>query len=152
VVRTARPYALAVALLATIFTATVIWASTPPSPANATPTNILGTDGRYTLLFLGSDKRCAKKVGKTMIMTERCDTGTVNATEWTWSAANDKAAGVLRQMAGKTHQGLGEGLAFLHCGGGGVEAGFDEALGLNRPPIPPLLIAGEKIDSLGLDA
>jgi hypothetical protein len=100
VIRTARPYVLAVALLATIFTATVIWASTPPSPAAATPTNILGTDGRYTLLFLGSDKRCAKKVGKTMIMTERCDTGTVNATEWTWSAANDKAAGVPRSQIG----------------------------------------------------
>lgn len=97
-VRTARPYALAVALLATIFAATVAWASTPPSPAAATPTNILGTDGRYTLLFLGSDKRCAGPLkDKT---AERCAEGTVNATDWTWSAANDKAAGVPRDQLG----------------------------------------------------
>ena len=97
-VRTARPYALAVALLATIFTATVIWASTPPSPANATPTNILGTDGRYTLLFLGSDKRCAGSLrDKT---AERCGEGVVNATDWTWSPANDKSAGVPRDQLG----------------------------------------------------
>ncbi|MFZ9767774.1 MAG: hypothetical protein ACO3C4_04720, partial [Candidatus Limnocylindrus sp.] len=99
-IRTARPYALAVALLATIFTATAIWASTPPAAATATPTNILGTDGRYTLLFLGSDKRCAKRVGTRMIMTERCDTGTVNATEWTWSPGNDRAAKVRQSEAG----------------------------------------------------
>lgn len=99
-IRTARPYVLAVTLLATIFTATVIWASTPLTPAAATPANILGKDGRYTLLFLGSDKRCAKPVGKKMIMTERCATGTVSATEWTWSAANDKAAGVPRDQIG----------------------------------------------------
>jgi hypothetical protein len=91
---------LAVTLLATIFTATVIWASTPPSPATATPANILGTDGRYTLLFLGSDKRCAKRVGKKMIMTERCDTGTVEATEWNWSPRNDKAYGVPKSQIG----------------------------------------------------
>ena len=97
-VRTARPYALAVALLATIFAATVIWASTPPSPVAATPTNILGTDGRYTILFLGSDKRCAGSLkDKT---AERCGEGTVNATAWTWSAANDKAAGVPRDQLG----------------------------------------------------
>ena len=103
-IRTARPYALAVTLLATIFAATVIWASTPPSPAAATPTNILGKDGRYTLLFLGSDKRCAKKVKKNnkwvIVMTERCDTGTVNATEWTWSPGNDKAYGVPKSQIG----------------------------------------------------
>jgi hypothetical protein len=87
VVRTARPYALAVALLATIFAATVIWASTPPSPVAATPTNILGTDGRYTLLFLGSDKRCSGKlIDKT---AERCAKGTVGAKDWTWSPEND---------------------------------------------------------------
>ena len=99
-IRTARPYVLAVTLLATIFTATVIWASTPPTPAAATPANILGTDGRYTLLFLGSDKRCAKRVGKKMIMTERCDTGTVEATEWNWSPRNDKAYGVPKSQSG----------------------------------------------------
>lgn len=97
-IRSARPYALAVTLLATIFAATVAWASTPPSPAAATPTNILGTDGRYTLLFLGSDKRCAGPLkDKT---AERCAEGTVNATDWTWSAANDKAAGVPRDQLG----------------------------------------------------
>lgn len=97
-IRTARPYALAVALLATVFTATVIWASTPPSAATATPTNILGTDGRYTLLFLGSDKRCS---GALMDKTaERCGKGVENATDWTWSAANDKAAGVPRDQYG----------------------------------------------------
>ena len=103
-VRTARPYALAVALLATIFTATVIWASTPPSPAAATPTNILGTDGRYTLLFLGSDKRCAGPLkDKT---AERCGKGTTSATDWTWpttyawSPTNDKTAGVPRDQLG----------------------------------------------------
>jgi hypothetical protein len=100
VIRTARPYVLAVTLLATIFTATVIWASTPPSPAAATPANILGKDGRYTLLFLGSDKRCAKRVGKKMIMTERCDTGTAEATEWNWSPRNDKAYGVPKSQIG----------------------------------------------------
>jgi len=98
VIRTARPYALAVALLATIFAATVIWASAPVSPVAATPTNILGTDGRYTLLFLGSDKRCSGSLkDKT---AERCGEGVVNATDWTWSAANDKAAGVPRDQFG----------------------------------------------------
>ena len=97
-IRTARPYVLAVTLLATIFTATVIWASTPPNAATATPANILGTDGRYTLLFLGSDKRCSGPLkDKT---AERCGEGTVNATDWTWSAANDKAAGVPRDQLG----------------------------------------------------
>ena len=51
-IRTARPYVLAVTLLATIFTATVIWASTPPSPAAATPANILGKDGQLRLFGL----------------------------------------------------------------------------------------------------
>jgi hypothetical protein len=98
VIRTARPYALAVALLATIFAATVIWASAPVSPVAATPTNILGTDGRYTLLFLGSDKRCSGSLkDKT---AERCGEGVVNATDWTWSAANDKVAGVPRDQFG----------------------------------------------------
>ena len=97
-IRTARPYALAVALLATIFAATVIWASTPPSPAAATPTNVLGTDGRYTLLFLGSDKRCAGPLRDRT--AERCGEGVVNATDWTWSPANDKAAGVPRDQLG----------------------------------------------------
>lgn len=97
-IRTARPYVLAVTLLATIFTATVIWASTPPSAATATPANILGTDGRYTLLFLGSDKRCAGPLKDTT--AERCGEGTVNATDWTWSAANDKSAGVPRDQLG----------------------------------------------------
>ena len=97
-VRTARPYALAVALLATIFAATVIWASTPPSPVAATTTNILGTDGRYTILFLGSDKRCrGKLIDKT---AERCAKGTVGATNWTWSPTNDLAAGVARDQLG----------------------------------------------------
>ena len=97
-IRTARPYALAVALLATIFAATVIWASAPVSPVAATPTNILGTDGRYTLLFLGSDKRCSGSLkDKT---AERCGEGVVNATDWTWSAANDKVAGVPRDQFG----------------------------------------------------
>ncbi|NBW31558.1 MAG: hypothetical protein EBR48_02755 [bacterium] len=97
-IRTARPYALAVALLATIFAATAIWASTPPGPAAATPTNILGTDGRYTLLFLGSDKRCGGALrDKT---AERCGEGVLNATDWTWSPANDKAAGVPRDQLG----------------------------------------------------
>lgn len=97
-IRSARPYALAVTLLATIFAATAIWASTPPSAASATPTNILGTDGRYTLLFLGSDKRCSGALkDKT---AERCGEGVVNATDWTWSAANDKAAGVPRDQYG----------------------------------------------------
>ncbi|MFM2194022.1 MAG: hypothetical protein RLZZ460_692 [Chloroflexota bacterium] len=97
-IRTARPYALAVALLATIFTATAIWASTPPAAATATPTNILGTDGRYTLLFLGSDKRCAGALrDKT---AERCGEGVLGATDWTWSPANDKAAGVPRDQLG----------------------------------------------------
>jgi len=94
VIRTARPYALAVALLATLFTATIIWASTPPSPVAATPTNVLGTDGRYTLLFLGSDKRCVQKIGKKTVRTERCPEGTPDATDWTWSAVNDVAAKV----------------------------------------------------------
>jgi hypothetical protein len=98
VIRTARPYALAVTLLATIFAATVIWASAPVSPVAATPTNILGTDGRYTLLFLGSDKRCSGSLkDKT---AERCGEGVVNATDWTWSAANDKVAGVPRDQFG----------------------------------------------------
>ena len=97
-IRTARPYVLAVTLLATIFTATVIWASTPPSAATATPTNILGTDGRYTLLFLGSDKRCTGPLkDKT---AERCGEGTAGATDWTWSAANDKSARVSRDQLG----------------------------------------------------
>ena len=98
-IRTARPYAIAVALLATIFTATVIWASTPPSPAAATPANILGTDGRYTLLFLGSDKRCVKPVGKKSVRSERCVEGTPNA-DWTWSPANDKQVKVPRDQIG----------------------------------------------------
>jgi hypothetical protein len=93
-IRTARPYALAVALLATIFAITVVWASAAPGPVAATPTNILGTDGRYTILFLGSDKRCAKPVGKRTVRSERCVEGTPGATEWTWSAANDAAAKV----------------------------------------------------------
>jgi hypothetical protein len=104
VIRTARPYAIAVALLATIFAATVIWASTPPSPVAATPTNILGTDGRYTLLFLGSDKRCSGALrDKT---AERCGSGTTNATSWTWptdytwSPANDAAANVPHDQLG----------------------------------------------------
>ena len=97
-IRTARPYVLAVTLLATIFTATVIWASTPPSAATATPANILGTDGRYTLLFLGSDKRCTGPLkDKT---AERCGEGTAGATDWTWSAANDKVARVTRDQLG----------------------------------------------------
>ncbi len=97
-IRTARPYALAVALLATIFTATVIWASTPVSPVAATPVNLLGTDGRYTLLFLGSDKRCGGALkDKT---AERCGEGVANATDWTWSPTNDKAAGVPRDQYG----------------------------------------------------
>jgi hypothetical protein len=98
VIRTARPYALAVTLLATIFAATVIWASTPPSPAAATPTNILGTDGRYTLLFLGSDKRCSGPLkDKT---AERCGEGDLTKDGWTWSPANDKATGVSRDQLG----------------------------------------------------
>ena len=103
-IRTARPYALAVTLLATIFAATVIWASTPPNAATATPANILGTDGRYTLLFLGSDKRCPKsvKVKKKWItvMTERCATGTVDTTEWTWSPRNDRVYKAPKSQAG----------------------------------------------------
>jgi hypothetical protein len=98
VIRTARPYAIAVALLATIFAVTVIWASTPPSPVAATPTNILGTDGRYTLLFLGSDKRCSGSLRD--VTAERCGEGVLNATDWTWSAANDKSAGVPRDQYG----------------------------------------------------
>ncbi|MEI6156101.1 MAG: hypothetical protein WCP88_02740 [bacterium] len=98
-IRTGRPYALAVALLATIFAVTVVWASAPPSPVAATPTNILGTDGRYTLLFLGSDKRCLKQVGKKIIQTERCDTealtSKIGAKDWTWSPTNDASAGNL---------------------------------------------------------
>ena len=97
-IRTARPYAIAVALLATIFAVTVIWASTPPSPVAATPTNILGTDGRYTLLFLGSDKRCSGSLRD--VTAERCGEGVLNATDWTWSAANDKSAGVPRDQYG----------------------------------------------------
>jgi hypothetical protein len=104
VIRTARPYALAVALLATIFAVTVVWASAAPSPAAATPTNILGTDGRYTLLFLGSDKRCSGRlVDKSK---ERCGRGTTSATDWTWSTdytwspANDVAANVPRDQLG----------------------------------------------------
>ena len=99
-IRTARPYALAVALLATIFAATVVWASTPPSPAAATPANILGKDGRYTLLFLGSDKRCEKSVGRRLVRIERCPEGTAGAPEWTWSAANDAAAKVSSTQLG----------------------------------------------------
>jgi hypothetical protein len=93
-IRTARPYALAVALLATIFAVTIVWAGAAPGPAAATPTNILGKDGRYTLLFLGSDKRCVQQIGKRSVRTERCPEGTPNATDWTWSAANDAAAKV----------------------------------------------------------
>jgi hypothetical protein len=98
VARTARPYALAVALLATIFAVTLVWASTPPSPVAATPTNVLGTDGRYTLLFLGSDKRCG---GSLMDKTaERCAQGSVGAPDWTWSAANDATAKVPQDQLG----------------------------------------------------
>lgn len=97
-VRTARPYALAVALLATIFAATVIWASTPPGPVAATPTNVLGTDGRYTILFLGSDKRCAGALkDKT---AERCGEGDLTKAGWAWSPASDKAVGVPRDQFG----------------------------------------------------
>jgi hypothetical protein len=98
VIRSARPYALAVALLATIFAATVIWAGVVPTPVAATPANILGTDGRYTLLFLGSDKRClGPLIDKT---AERCGQGATGAKDWTWSPANDKAAGVSRDQYG----------------------------------------------------
>ena len=68
------PYAAALALLAGITFATATWSGLGPlavttSPARAVEITAevatldashLGSDGRYTLLFLGSDKRCRK--------------------------------------------------------------------------------------------
>ena len=99
-IRTARPYALAVALLAIIFAVTVVWAGAAPSPVAAATTNILGKDGRYTLLFLGSDKRCTQQVGKRTVRSERCPEGTPNVKDWTWSAANDADAKISKDELG----------------------------------------------------
>ena len=99
-IRSTRPYALAVALLATIFAVTVVWAGAAPSQVAAATTNILGKDGRYTLLFLGSDLRCVKQVGERTIRSERCPEGTPSAKDWTWSAANDAAAKISRDGIG----------------------------------------------------
>ena len=71
------PYAAALALLAAITVATATWAGLGPLagttrsaraaeslaatatvPASVLGGSLLGTDGRYTILFMGSDKRC----------------------------------------------------------------------------------------------
>ena len=49
------------ALLLALIVAIAGWSGLLPSgasPVRAAEPNILGSDGRYTILFLGSDKRC----------------------------------------------------------------------------------------------
>ena len=89
-----------IALLFVALTASsAAWVGLLPGTASATPTNLLGTDGRYTLLFLGTDKRCSGHApGDT---AERCPNLEANASDpalnltpsdaarWTASSAND---------------------------------------------------------------
>jgi hypothetical protein len=68
------PLSAAIALLAAITLSTAVWAGAgvPRAAAvtreavaqesftTAAAADLLGSDGRYTILFLGSDKRCRK--------------------------------------------------------------------------------------------
>ena len=101
-----RPFAGALVLLSSIIFLTAIWAGPSVQPAAAT-VNVLGTDGRYTLLFLGSDKRCRRMHSPKG--AERCvsieSDFTANPTgeasyPYRWSHAADAYANVARQKAG----------------------------------------------------
>ena len=78
------PYAAALALLAGITVATAAWSGIGPlavttqgaraaevvAEVTELDPSLLGSDGRYTLLFLGSDKRCRKM--RSPLGAERC--------------------------------------------------------------------------------
>jgi len=99
------PLYLALALLATITVSTVAWsgvataqprtgASSQPAAGengfeSATTDELLGSDGRYTILFLGSDKRC-RKLGSPL-GAERCSSleSKVSAASVEGAAARD---------------------------------------------------------------
>lgn len=106
--RAVRPFAGALVLLSSIIFITAIWAGPSVQPAAAT-VNVLGTDGRYTLLFLGSDKRCRRMHSPRG--AERCAsieadfsdpaklTGTASY-PYRWSHRADNYVNVARQKAG----------------------------------------------------
>jgi len=104
--RAVRPFAGALVLLSSIIFITAIWAGPSVQPAAAT-VNVLGTDGRYTLLFLGSDKRCRRMhspKGAVRCVSIESDftanpTGTASY-PYRWSHAADAYANVARQKAG----------------------------------------------------
>lgn len=99
-----RLRSLAPALLAALVGTTAAWAGAHVGRATATPANLLGADGRYTLLFLGSDKRCSGYLpGDT---AERCPSLEALSDEnpgdarYRASSANDAALGLQRRTAG----------------------------------------------------
>jgi hypothetical protein len=97
------PLSAALALLAAITLSTVVWAgvAVPRTAAvvreavtqevvtTATAGGLLGSDGRYTILFLGSDKRC-RKLGSPL-GAERCSSleSKVSAASVEGAAARD---------------------------------------------------------------
>jgi hypothetical protein len=119
------PLSAAIALLAAITLSTAVWAgvAVPRTAAavqesvrqgaitTATAGELLGSDGRYTILFLGSDKRC-RKLGSPL-GAERCSSleSKVSAASvegaaardlypYIWSNAADVELGQARNRAG----------------------------------------------------
>lgn len=102
------------ALLLSLIVAIAGWSGLLPngapsgtSIARAAEPDILGSDGRYTILFLGSDKRC-RAMGSPL-GAERCSsleekaaaaTTTTERNRYVWSRAADAALGVAANKAG----------------------------------------------------
>ncbi|RLT25008.1 MAG: hypothetical protein DWI51_02340 [Chloroflexi bacterium] len=106
---TRRSLSGAVALLLALTTGLAGWSGLIPATpvARAAEANILGSDGRYTILFLGSDKRC-RAMGSPL-GAERCASLEEQATaattdaernRYVWSRAADAAVGVSSNKAG----------------------------------------------------
>ena len=106
---TGRSLSGAVALLLALATGLAGWSGLIPAPsaARAAEPSIVGSDGRYTILFLGSDKRC-RAMGSPL-GAERCDsleeraaaaTTEAERNRYMWSRAADAAVGVSSNKAG----------------------------------------------------
>ena len=112
---TRRSFGGAVALLLALIVGLAGWSGLLPSggllaeppAARAAEPDILGSDGRYTVLFLGSDKRC-RAMGSPL-GAERCDsleekaaaaTSEAERNRYIWSRAADAAVGVAANKAG----------------------------------------------------
>ena len=116
---TGRSLSGAVALLLALATGLAGWSGLIPAPsaARAAEPSIVGSDGRYTILFLGSDKRC-RAMGSPL-GAERCNsleeraaaaTSDAERNRYVWSRAADAAVGVHQRArdVGARRQDQGE--------------------------------------------